>query len=109
MMVVTESREMVLQYSEAFKSLSASRGRAADQVTVYGAFSGKLQHGEDSVDEAAYNAPLQDILGPKDTHKHCSILIICDRFETGYDNSAVSLLGVDRKTLASKQFAFLTF
>ncbi|CAE7796014.1 unnamed protein product, partial [Symbiodinium sp. CCMP2456] len=32
-----------------------------------------------------------------EAHKKADILVVCDRFETGYDNSAVTLLGVDRK------------
>ena len=88
MVVVTESRELVLLYSESFKHLAQhERGT----VAVYGAFSGKLQHGDSSVDEAAYNGPLKEMLNLKDTkdmHKKCDVLVICDRFETGYDNSA---------------------
>ena len=102
MVVVTESRELVLLYSESFKHLAQhERGT----VAVYGAFSGKLQHGDSSVDEAAYNGPLKEMLNLKDTkdmHKKCDVLVICDRFETGYDNSAVTLLGIDRRTVCCK-------
>lgn len=98
MLVVAESRAAVLQYAEAFKALAAHHG----QVTVYGAFSGRLQHGDGQVDEATYNVQLQNVLEPKDMRKRADILVICDRFETGYDNSAVTLLGIDRKMLVSK-------
>jgi len=93
MLLVCESREMVLSYSEAFKALGST-----EQVTVYGAFSGRLQHGEATVDENSYNRSLQEALGSNvDMHKKSDVLVICDRFETGYDNSAVTLLGIDRK------------
>ena len=93
MLLVCESREMVLSYSEAFKALGST-----EQVTVYGAFSGRLQHGEGTVDENSYNGSLHEALGSNvDMHKKSDVLVICDRFETGYDNSAVTLLGIDRK------------
>lgn len=95
MVVVAESRDMVLSYAEAFKSLAAQH--EPGKVAVYGAFSGKLQHGDRSVDEAAYNLPLQGMLNTQDLHKKSDILVICDRFETGYDNTAVTLLGIDRR------------
>lgn len=95
MLLVCESREMVLSYSEAFKALGST-----EQVTVYGAFSGRLQHGEGTVDENSYNGSLHEALGSNvDMHKKSDVLVICDRFETGYDNSAVTLLGIDRKRL----------
>ena len=49
MMVVTESRQSVLNYTQAFKSL-------VGDLSVYGAFSGQLEHGGVCIDEPKYNA-----------------------------------------------------
>lgn len=88
LMIITETREMVVAYSEACRVL-------ADEfapLDVYGAFSGKLQVGDKLVDEKNYNS-----IGGVEPHKNAHILVVCDRFETGYDNSAVSMLGIDRR------------
>ena len=31
------------------------------------------------------------------THNRADVLVVCQRFETGYDNAAVCVLGVDRQ------------
>ena len=31
------------------------------------------------------------------THNRADVLVVCQRFETGYDNDAVCVLGVDRQ------------
>ena len=36
---------------------------------------------------------------PEAPHKKADILIACDHVETGYDNSAVRLMGIDRRML----------
>lgn len=94
LMVIAENREMVKSYAELFKEL-ASHHREP-KVAVYAAFSGKLEHDGRQVDEDTYNSELK-ALHVEEAHKKADILVVCDRFETGYDNSAVTLLGVDRK------------
>ena len=51
-MVVTESRERVLEYAEAFRNIAKADNRT---LKVYGAFSGTLRHSEATVDEAEWH------------------------------------------------------
>ena len=53
---------MVVAYAEAFKVLAHELG----PLEVYGAFSGKLQCGDQAVDEKSYN---KDIEGPEPRKK----------------------------------------
>lgn len=66
LLVVAETREMVLAYAEAFKVLAQDLA----PLEVYGAFSGKLPLDERQVDESSYN---KDINGPE-PHKQLGFL-----------------------------------
>ena len=89
LMVVCENRQAVYEYATAFKAAAAG-------LHTYGAFSGYLTHEGVQVTEAQYNRLLEDVLG-MNSHQKADILVVCDRFETGYDNSAVSIIGIDKK------------
>lgn len=105
MMIVASSRRAVMDYVEACRACLPS-DETGSPFRIYGAFSGKLAAaavGEDGdgnpeYDEAEYNKDFIETLGsPKDPHRFADILVVCDRFETGYDNDKVCLVAVDKK------------
>ena len=37
-----------------------------------------------------------DLASTKEPHRLANVLAVCDRYDTGYDNPAVKLMGIDK-------------
>eukprot|EP00928_Gymnodinium_smaydae_P020381 TRINITY_DN17876_c0_g1_i1.p1 TRINITY_DN17876_c0_g1~~TRINITY_DN17876_c0_g1_i1.p1 ORF type:complete len:1075 (-),score=179.60 TRINITY_DN17876_c0_g1_i1:198-3362(-) len=108
MMIVASSRRAVMDYVEACKAHVANMD---EQVLIYGAFSGTLAMataGADcqdglEVDETAYNRDSFKHIEDNAPHRHADILVVCDRFETGYDNNCICLVVVDKRVTSPEK------
>jgi len=110
MMIVTSSRRAVMDYVEACRAHAHALG---ETLKIYGAFSSRLTlaaAGDDAdggpeVDEQEYNKALIDQCPDEhgSAHRHADILVVCDRFETGYDNDAICVVAVDKKVTSPEK------
>nr|WP_240394049.1 type I restriction endonuclease [Corynebacterium lactis] len=93
-MVVTPDRQAALTWSLEMNKYIAKQGY--NDMTTLVAFSGSLELGEDSVTEHSLN-------GVKDTALHfrendqCRVLIVANKFQTGFDEPRLCAMYVDKK------------
>ncbi len=72
-----------------FRLRSRSEDPAGRAIFVFDvrsgrAFSGTLQRNGAVTDEAKFNAGLIKQCGQGEAHKHADVLVVCDRFDTGF-------------------------
>lgn len=94
-MVVTRSRLHAVRYKKAFEDVIAAKGYTSLGVLV--AFSGTVNDDGDEVTEVGMNgfgeAELPDRFESKDFH----ILIVAEKYQTGFDQPLLHTMFVDKK------------
>jgi type I restriction enzyme R subunit len=93
-MVVTASREQALEYHRAIEAYAAQQGYSDVRALV--AFSGHLSDGKSQVTEEEINGFSEEAL-PEQFDKSYQILVVAEKYQTGFDQPKLVGMYVDRK------------
>lgn len=105
MMVVTDSRLAAVRYYHTIKQYLDAQGYADTEVLV--AFSGSLQDPQDGPDGPEYTEPglnvghdgqhVKESQTKKEFHNWGSILVVAEKYQTGFDEPLLHTLVVDKR------------
>ena len=100
MMVVTDSRLAAVRYFHAVKKYIAEQGYSDLDVLV--AFSGSVQDGDEEYTEAGLNvrrdgSHISESQTKAEFHDNFNILIVAEKYQTGFDEPLLHTMIVDKK------------
>lgn len=100
MMVVTSSRLAAVRYYRQIKEYIASKNY--DNVDVLVAFSGTVKDGEDECKESNLNkrkdgSSISESQTKAEFHENFNILIVAEKYQTGFDEPLLHTMVVDKK------------
>ncbi len=100
MMVVTDSRLAAVRYFHAVKKYIAEQGYSDLDVLV--AFSGSVQDGDEENTEAGLNvrrdgSHISESQTKAEFHDNFNILIVAEKYQTGFDEPLLHTMIVDKK------------
>ncbi len=100
MMVVTDSRLAAVRYFHAVKKYIAEQGYRDLDVLV--AFSGSVQDGDDEYTESGLNvrmdgSHISEAQTKAEFHDNFNILIVAEKYQTGFDEPLLHTMIVDKK------------
>lgn len=99
MMVVTSSRAAAVLYFREMKRYIAEQGYADTAVMV--AFSGSVVDGNEEVTEAKLNG-FPDTQTKQEFHERGKILVVAEKYQTGFDEKLLHTMIVDKKLRSLK-------
>ncbi|RYB02142.1 type I restriction endonuclease subunit R [Lichenibacterium ramalinae] len=95
-MVVTASREHALRYHQSMRDHIAEQGYTDMKALV--AFSGELEVDGHRYTEAGINGFSEtELPGRFDAEQDCRVLIVAEKYQTGFDQPKLAAMYVDRK------------
>lgn len=100
MMVVTESRLAAVRYFHEIKRYIAAHGY--DDMDVLVAFSGSVQDGTEEFTESGLNvrrdgSHISESQTKSEFHENFNILIVAEKYQTGFDEPLLHTMIVDKK------------
>ena len=103
MMVVTDSRRAAVRYFFALQEALKDRGQEAVKVMV--AFSGQIEdppkggtiHTEESLNALSLGKPVKESQTKAVFHKEGDILVVAEKYQTGFDEPLLHTMIVDKK------------
>lgn len=103
MMVVADSRRAAVRYFFALREALKERGNAS--VTVMAAFSGPLEdpprsgtvHTEESLNALSTGKPVKETQTKAVFHEKGDILVVADKYQTGFDEPLLHTMIVDKR------------
>lgn len=94
-MVVTSSREAAVKYRYEFERYIKANGYSGIRALV--AFSGKVKLDQDELTEEGINQIKEDDLRYEFDRKEYQVLIVADKYQTGFDQPKLVAMYVDKK------------
>lgn len=94
-MVVTSSREAAVKYRYEFERYIKANGYSGIRALV--AFSGKVKLDQDEISEEGINQIKEDSLRYEFDRKEYQVLIVADKYQTGFDQPKLVAMYVDKK------------
>lgn len=94
-MVVTSSREAAVKYRYEFERYIKENGYSGIRALV--AFSGKVKLDQDEISEEGINQIKEDSLRYEFDRKEYQVLIVADKYQTGFDQPKLVAMYVDKK------------
>ncbi|MGN0661907.1 MAG: UvrB domain 3-containing protein, partial [Faecalibacterium sp.] len=97
MMVVTSSRLAAVRYFHEVKRYIAEQGY--DDVQILAAFSGAVEDGvtESSLNVRADGSHIAESQTKAEFHNHFNVLIVAEKYQTGFDEPLLHTMIVDKK------------
>jgi len=93
-MLVTSSREQAVHYFNTFKEYIAQKGYQ-NEIKILVAFSGELMVNGNKVTEEKLNH-LKETEVPKEFHDNYHLLIVAEKYQTGFDEPLLHTMFVDK-------------
>lgn len=105
MMVVAASRMAAVLYFRAVKEYAASQGYTVVKPMV--AFSGSIELGDEELTESKLNVradgtPISETQTKSEFHHNFNILIVAEKYQTGFDEPLLHTMIVDKKLRSVK-------